>query len=194
MGKITIYPMESPVKSQKKRFLGDEVFFLTHFAAVGRAHVYSKDASPAEKTLLQQVVRALGDQCVARATGSDYCSNSHFAYIEQMSERLSKDFGSALQGDRYRIGISQKFLNLYLKYHWCLNEIPTPPHMPVDSIILKGLRQERLRRGLRVERVLDTAWTKLDSLDIYREIIDVAKETVGPNLAEWELEFWSKTS
>jgi hypothetical protein len=186
--------MNPRLETQKKRFVADEVFFLTHFAAVGRANVYRTDVSSAEKTLLQEAVRQFGDRCVLIKTGSNYDPDDHYAYIEQMSQKLSQDFGSMLLGSRYRIGISQKFLNLYLKYYWCLNEIPTPPHMPVDSIILRGLRQERVKRGLQTEKVLETAWTKLDSLDVYRKIIEVAQETVGPNLAQWELEFWSQAS
>lgn len=61
-------------------------------SAAGRANVYSKVAPPTARALLQQAVRALGDQCASKAAGSDYDSGAYFVHITEMSERLSNDF------------------------------------------------------------------------------------------------------
>ena len=50
-------------------------------------------------------------------------------------------FGNKIGSDvlgqlSYKYGIAQKFINLSLKYHWCLDLIQEPPHCPIDSTII----------------------------------------------------------
>lgn len=76
-------------------------------------------------------------------------------------------------------GVAQKLLNLYLKYLWCLGEIDTPPHCPVDSRILVTVGLPNVR------------WSKMDK-GVYKNIIarikEVADESGFANMSEWELE------
>jgi hypothetical protein len=96
-----------------------------------------------------------------------------------LSKELTERFGQYLCGNKFRIGIAQKAINLYLKFLWCMKEIPTPPHCTIDGRIISTLG-------------LTDAWTKLDSIQEYKQIIEKCKEQAGKNrsAAEWELETW----
>lgn len=103
--------------------------------------------------------------------------------INRISETLSKEYRNILHGRRLRIGISQKRLNLYLKFLWCQNadkdsKLQPPPHCPIDREILNEAD------------IFDVSWTKLDCIEKYQQTIDklgeVAKKDGYP-LPAWEL-------
>lgn len=78
--------------------------------------------------------------------------------------------------------MAQKSLNLYLKYLWCLSEVPMPPHCTVDGIVLRAAG-------------VHGSWTKCDSIEEYKrwigELKKHAKKHAGTDkLAEWEILVW----
>ena len=97
---------------------------------------------------------------------------------------FTESTGSILTNGKLNFGVAQKLLNLYLKYHWCLNLIPQPPHFPVDSIIQKEL-------GLMV-----VPWTKMQNEIEYLRIINHAKVQLKKHncksIAELELLLFSR--
>lgn len=92
-----------------------------------------------------------------------------------------KDF-SKEQGNELNIGAVQKLLNMLCKYYWCAGWIQEPPHLPIDRDMLGTIKSA-------------TAWTHLDSIDEYKELIAAFKEkskAEGFNsLAQWELTVWN---
>lgn len=109
---------------------------------------------------------------------------SHIKNIVEISDSLSTEFGYLLVGGRFRIGTSQKALNLFAKFLWCLNDNwPIPPHCPLDGRILKRIS-------------IYEPWTKLDSSKVYKEWInrlrDHARIMDFASIAEWELKAWNK--
>lgn len=97
------------------------------------------------------------------------------------ADDLSSDFAPLFRAGRFRIGLAQKALNLYLKYLWCAGFAARPPHCPVDAIILEAA-------GIRDA----TPWTRLDSIEEYVRLIHRLRDgTKGQPIAEWELAAWS---
>ena len=92
-----------------------------------------------------------------------------------------------LRKERFRIGIALKALNLYLKNLWCLGQITTPPHCPLDRLIIDKL-------GLKWNERSQYDWTKLDDIEKYKELIsrcdEVARKEKYRNIAEWELKVY----
>lgn len=116
-------------------------------------------------------------------TEEDHCN-----YIMLMSNMLSDNHREILFKKRFRIGISQKIINLFLKYLWSINKIKTPFHCPFDNIIKSKLLSYYNDSAL-------SNWTELDSMDKYYEYVRVAKkvaEKEGLKIAEWELLNWKK--
>lgn len=97
--------------------------------------------------------------------------------VAALAERMDHD--GVLSNGRYRLGISQKLVNLQLKYLWCLGVIPEPPHCPVDRIVLA---RTKLRNRLN--------WTQIDSVDSYLQAIKAIRALAhasGLSIARWEL-------
>ena len=111
-----------------------------------------------------------------------YCSpvsdEAHVANIEGIAEALSEKHHEILEGGRLRIGTAQKALNLYLKFMWCLDPYrPTPPHCPVDGVVLAAAR-------------IPGAWTRLDLLELYLDWIRQLRTLAS----EWATPIWQNGS
>ena len=57
----------------------------------------------------------------------------HISRIRLIQRLLSETYKDILEQDRMRFGVAQMGLNIYLKYLWCLGEIPPPPHCPAST-------------------------------------------------------------
>src|SRR5690242_6379724 len=102
-----------------------------------RNKVYCRDEVGNERETCRGELRSLM-RVTARRYGQPVSDTEHFAAIRGISDSLSASFGSILNGGRFRYGTAQKVLNLYLKFLWRLGQIITPPHCPVDGIVLSA--------------------------------------------------------
>lgn len=164
----------------QKQFLLDECFSLTLMATVQRGHVYREGA---EERLREDFRRGLrtGLEALATSYGTKVPDADHLRNIASLAENLSKAHAKALKGGRFRIGSARKALNLYLKYLWCLGEIPTPPHCPFDDEVISRLREYR-----------GPKWTKLETVPQYEQLLKAARQVAGDTmLAEWELDLYN---
>ena len=167
----------SSVNEQQQRFIEDEFFNCTIRAAFQRAHIYTPETGENARGRLREALRSSLAQIASR-----YCEvvteEDHIKNIVSLSEALSKEHTAALVDGRFRIGIAQKALNLYLKYLWCLGKVSTPPHCPFDGVMIEKLAG-----------CDEISWTKFDSLEEYEKLVQAAKKEAGAKpLAEWELE------
>jgi hypothetical protein len=94
--------------------------------------------------------------------------------IDRLVSLNSKNI--ALNKNQLKYGNAQKFVNLYLKGMWICGRISTPPHFPLDRVILRKLR-------------LSANWTNMDR-ENYLNAIKIAKQNLDrkkfPSIAEWE--------
>lgn len=166
----------------KEGFLKNEFLTMSVLGALGRSKTYSESASEKDKNTflnaLRKKLEEIGERYVSPISEEKHCSN-----IKEIADDLTKRFSNCLKNRRFRIGIEQKALNLYLKYLWCVGLIPTPPHCPFDSIVIGRLPECK-----------DLNWTAIDRINVYQKMVNAArKKTNGKSIAEWELEIWLKS-
>jgi len=170
----------------QREFLRQTALFNAIGAAFQRAGIYTKAAtSEARATLrgdLENRLCSLESQYQQPVTFQE-----HFQNIDVLAKELSGIHARILKEGRFRIGVAQKALNIYLKLIWCYGWIPEPPHCPLDSVVLAEIGD------------LETKWTKMRSIGAYRTAIEAILEHIrqqapGKSLSQWELEIWtSKT-
>ncbi len=176
--------MQNDSEKLKREFLENEIETLSIFAAFGRAGVYSPNASEQKKNELKKFLRNK-----LRAYGSDYrrgivSEEKHFSNVKTFSSEISARCKNILSNGRFRIGIAQKLLNLYLKYLWVLGWMTKSPwHCPFDYLILS-----------KFPRIESTCmkWTKCDHINCYKSWVGAARKKAGNSIAKWELETWNK--
>ena len=171
----------------KKNFIYHEIFGRSYNAAVQRSQTYKKNAPKKDRIELQRFLKNYLEKTVIKLYKNKVYDQKHLKVIEEISNILSEKFSSILYQKRFRIGTSQKILNLYLKYLWSLDIIKEPPHMPIDNIILQRLKK---LSGKNSNSILDENWTKLDSIEKYSNIIQAAKKIITGSISEWELKEW----
>lgn len=149
-----------------------------------RARVYSvpglteRERLPLHATLQ----RALEE--VSTAYAVPVTEAIHVVNISALAAEISEQHAAILRDRRFRIGAAQKALNLFLKYLWCLDAIPTPPHCPFDQRIIAVLPTK-----------VRCNWTELDEVSGYQRLVDAARECAGTvPLAEWELDTYNTLS
>jgi len=164
------------MNSEQLAYLKDEIFSLTLMGTVLRGKVYRKNSTEVERSTLRGALRVELERLAQKYEGGVQ-EREHFGNIDKLANTLSRTHSKALSGGRFRIGSAQKALNLYLKYLWWLDRIPSPPHCPFDAMVLS-----------RVSGCSEVRWTQLDSLAEYKRIVECAKAAAkGVSLSEWEL-------
>ncbi len=168
----------------QKKFLRNEFLTMSVNGALGRSGTYLKSAPDSArenfKSALRTKVHELAKKYTFTVTEEEHVSN-----IIELSDRLTSRFSSCLINGRFRIGIAQKALNLYLKYLWCAGAILMPPHCPFDRKVIRYLRPE----------CANLNWTSIDAIDDYERLVEAAKNKAeGKPLSQWELEIWNKSS
>jgi hypothetical protein len=105
----------------------------------------------------------------------------HCEAIQSISDRLRVKFGQLLCDGHLRYGTSQKALNLYLRFLWRLGKVATPPHCPVDRIVLNA-------------GGIYGVWTKCDSVNEYMGWVNGLRARPRPlSLSEWEHQIWLRS-
>ena len=166
----------------KNEFIAGELWTLAWAASVQRAKVYKqgiKADSKDVKTFRRDVATYVKTELLP--TYKSHCGEEqHYANIDKLIAHASKVGVAVLPAHAYKFGIAQKLLNLCLKYHWCLGRIETPPHCPVDRIVIE---KTSFRGKLN--------WTAMKTRGEYAAVIAdidrLAKEK-GLSIAEWELQ------
>lgn len=163
----------------KQEYLLNEIWGLTIAGAFQRANIYKTNQSKKIKNEFKQRLQVL-IQDIASQYVKEISEEIHVKNIQSISLFKHK----CLQNSELNFGISQKLLNLYLKYLWCLDRIKTPPHFPIDRIIQEELGIKKIE-----------PWTQMKNEKEYFKVINEAKEQAKErkmNLAELELELYKR--
>jgi len=182
----------------KKEFLNNEIWILTFGGAFQRANIYKENYSEKIRTNFRKALRKEVEQIVDKHYFKQVEQEQH---IENIYALVKHSQNLYIEGNCITVnfGVAQKLLNLYLKYLWCLKEIPEPPHFPVDRII-----QEKIIRILRenkLESLKLFAWTQFEDDKHYKEVIkkaklitDNVKDYKNLSLAELELKIFDRSN
>jgi len=180
----------------KSTFIISELWVLSVAGAFQRAGLYAPKATDKAKKAFKKDLKNKLEQLVEAQYFNPVNEQTHIANICALAE-YSKAFAPILKNGAINFGVSQKILNLFLKYMWCLQLIPTPPHFPVDRMIQLELNNLAIKNGLAKREV--KPWTHFTNQNEYLEIIRFAelikkkdKNYTGISLAEMELAIFNR--
>jgi len=169
------------MNAEQEHFLKEEFLTLSINGALGRSNTYLESASEKDRINFRTDLRLELREISAKYT-TTVAEQTHVSNIQGLANGLTSKYRSLLVGGRFRIGIAQKALNLYLKYLWCLGLIPLPPHCPFDKRIIDQLPE-----------CADLNWTLINTIDDYMKLVKAATKRAAPkSLSEWELRAWTK--
>ena len=181
----------------KMTFIHKEIWLLTTMGGFQRANLYDKQIPPNEQTRkkFREALHTFIKELAITQYTKDVSVKKHINNIKSISEFTAKSkFSYMLYKGKLNFGVSQKLLNLYLKYLWCIDAIATPPHFPVDRIIQVILNKETKKQGLPKRAI--TSWTQMETEKEYMEVIEFANKIIPftgyMNLAQLELDLFDR--
>ena len=112
----------------------------------------------------------------------------HIKKIETLSKIITKKHGSILFESKFRIGVAQKIINLFLKYLWAADLISKPHHCPFDNII-----KLKIQKHAKDKYLVDwTEMTKPQEYNAYVSAAKIASTEANMSISEWELSTWKR--
>jgi len=166
----------------KTKFIEDSLCLLTILAALQRSSTYAEGVTETAKrdvrdTLKKQILNLTGQYV------REVDDTTHYQNVKKLADAVSKSHTKTLKDGRFRIGVAQKALNLYLKYLWCLEQIPDPPHCPFDAIVIG-----------RLPDCSNIKWTQVDDIEKYKRLVEAARKAAkGEPLPAWELRTYAES-
>jgi hypothetical protein len=173
--------MHKTKMNDQEKFVCRELIVLAWAASVQRSKLYDskygkpKDAINAFRSSLVDYF----EKSLLKSYTTNCPEDQHIQNLEDFSNHGTQEGVNLLGPDGYKLGVAQKFLNLMLKYLWCIGKIPEPPHCPVDRIIIS---KTDLRGKMN--------WTEIKTTCEYKTAIGAIRETAkkaGLSIAQWEL-------
>lgn len=185
--------VDNPTKEGIKR-IQDKILSSSIWGALMTRRgkrVYKQNITENEKNILKNGLK----EELLKIELDKYADSNLTDWIMDRAERISNCFGNLLDNARFRVGISQKLTNLYLKYLWCLDPLSkSPPHCPFDGRVITYL-QNNLDNSELKNKIKNIRWTKMDSMGDYQNLIEaariVSKNERYQTVAEWELYLWN---
>lgn len=164
----------------KGAFLVYELGLLTIKAALStrdaKNPIYAVGQSPYQRATALRAFRTVLAEIERKYARFKVSEAEHVKFISETATEVSKVLGAQLHCGRFRVGVTQKLVNLHLKYLWVAGFVTEPLHCPLDGII-------RDRAGLSYD------WTSNDSIADYSAAIAALQKVAGrKSLAVWELE------
>lgn len=163
------------------QFLKYELFNAAWNASTQRNSIYkkgtnSKNKDRFKKIMLDEIMFNVITKYESKVSQAEHVEN--IKRLKMFAQRKAKECSIEAS---YNIGTAQKLLNVVLKFYWTAGFIVEPPHCPIDSIILKKLKLNKIK------------WTKIDDIRVYKKIIKVINEVKGDRtIAVWELEEYNQ--
>lgn len=167
----------------KSKFIINELWHLAIAGAFQRAGIYKPGADEEQKAIFKKELKTDLEGFIQAQYSTACTETQHIKNIKQLSEHSQK-YASLLKNGQLNIGVSQKVLNLFLKYLWCLKLVPTPPHFPIDRTIQVTLNTKA--KQLDIPSSTLKPWTQLETIEEYMEIIALAKR-VRDHKTEYKL-------
>lgn len=163
---------------------------LTFDGGFQRSKIY-KSASSAQRIAFRKDLADLLFEFKEKAAAPRYSEKKHFETLRWFSLTITRKHKAILNGGKFRLGTTQKFVNLFWKLCWLTNpRFPRPIHCPFDRVIIQKL--DKSVRGIK--------WTTFDKISEYKKLVKYAHEASGKkkSIAEWEvneyLKYLKKTS
>jgi hypothetical protein len=166
------------IAEKQSNFLNYEIWILTFGGGLQRSGVYEESAADEQRSEFRKGVRVKISELVKSKYTKIVESEDHISNLLYLQRWIDDNYSEILANNHIKLGVVQKIFNLYLKYQWCLGLVKTPPHCPFDRIIISKFKL-----------LNPPAWTKLDSVEVYRNLVNEAKKLAGgKSISEWELE------
>jgi len=170
---------------EQKRFIGYELGLLTIKAALSTRDrnytIYKKTVKDHQRRPVKNAIRNVLTE-IENKYDTMLSEEEHVQFILNTANKLTDNIGQYLRNEEFRIGITQKLINMHLKYLWCSGVVSEPPHCPIDGIIRDKVKVEYPK--------FNYDWISSNSIEDYTSAVATLHqqaESKSQTIAQWEL-------
>lgn len=184
----------------KKQFIFNIIVNNVIRASFGRgAKIYKEKVTIKKKTEIKEFIYCYLDRLFNEIRDLENGNNLEKKIkkkIKNLRTRLIKNYQHSFNDDKLNIGRTQKIINLFLKYLWCLGYIKIkPPFIPIDSQVInainkkvKDYNEENNRIKL---KIINYKWTEIKNLKQFAAILFTGTKVINNNLVDWEIKYFN---
>lgn len=167
------------MNKNKEEFIKNEIFLLTIMGAFARNNIYKNSVSENERLQFRNDIKSILLKLEERYRNK-LPKIEHLSVLSKFKKDIDNKGKNILKESSISFGTAQKLVNLYLKYLWCIGFIEEPPSCPIDSIILKKIKDYKTR------------WTTMTEEQYKLTIKKIEQKKGDKSIANWELEEFSR--
>ena len=112
-----------------------------------------------------------------------------YSYWSDFESVMTKKFSPKLKDGKFRIGISQKIISLFLKFLYCNGKIKSLCICPIDGIVKEEILKE-MKEG-NIDKVQIKNWTEITNIDELKVYIEIIQK-ISNSVIDWEIDIWNK--
>src|SRR5690606_17660432 len=134
------------VQENIDKFLLEEILMLSiNGAFQTRGESIYEDCNDKKRENIRNDIKNFLTNEIYKIDSKRYSKDEVKILIDKLKELAEKNHKEILKNEKFRIGISQKIINLFLKYLWVIGKKEMPPLCPIDGIIkLKILETQKI--------------------------------------------------
>jgi ribosomal protein L31 len=114
-----------------------------------------------------------------------------YEYWSDFELVMTQNYSQYLHDKKFRIGISQKIISLFLKFLYCSGKIKSLCICPIDGIVKEEILNE-ISKG-KIEKVELKNWTEITEIEDLQKYVMVL-QSISNSVIDWEIDIWNKKS
>ena len=114
-----------------------------------------------------------------------------YDYWVEFESVMTKGFTQDLKDGKFRIGISQKIISLFLKFLYCSGKIKSLCVCPIDGFVKEAILSE-MKEG-KIEEATLKNWTEITEINDLKNYVKII-QSISDSVINWEIDIWNKKS
>lgn len=138
--------------------------------------------------MLKNDIKEFLESYFSELSNSNVSEEEHKKRIRSLTNKITKKYGAMLHDGKFRLGVAQKIINLFLKYLWAAGYINEPHHCPFDNKVKLKIKKYAKDKWLE-------DWTEMTTMKEYNDYVSAVtaaakKESIS--IALWEVKNWKR--
>jgi hypothetical protein len=148
--------------------------------------IYNKDVTGKNKDDIKKEIRIYLFNLFKEVRSKDLNDIEEiYGYWIDFESVMTKKHSQYLNNGKFRIGISQKIISLFLKFLYCNGKIKSLCICPIDGIVKEAILDKK--------KVELKNWTEITEIGDLKEYVRIL-QSLSNSIIDWEVEVWNKKS
>ena len=162
--------------TKNELFITNEFMSLSILAGLATRNaefpIYKKEATEENRNKVKKSIRTHLFKLYKEIKGKELNDiEKIYSYWSNFESIMNDSYSQYLHEGKFRIGISQKIINLFLKYLYCSGKIKSLCICPIDGFVKEAILSE-MNKG-KIEEATLKNWTEITDIDDLKDYVRI---------------------